>query len=335
MCMAYTSLSGIWNLVSQRCNNFLFSGSSRASCCKFILDGYFIGLIRPDVLPSLLSYPTVFVRVTDPVSGESCVTLHSSLRTPNERTSAVRIAMQDLRASGTIRALKGWRNEDYGVYVHNRSKTLFTIERSASALLGITRYGCHVNGFFVRPSDNTNCEQPDSQVANAMYHRHVLSQTDPSRVMMWLGVRALNKPTWPGMLDNMAAGGLTYGLDVLECARKECQEEASVPEKLLGPLTPVSRLSYIFEDDRGVCPQVEYCFDLELPNDFVPTSADGEVDNFQLVSISQVKELILNDQFKANSAMVVLDFLYRHKFIDADANHKEILSLMHVDFEFD
>ncbi|VDP97771.1 unnamed protein product [Trichobilharzia regenti] len=45
--------------------------------------------------------------------------------------------------------------------------------------------------------------------------------------------------------------------------------------------------SYIFEDERGICPQIEYCFDLELPSDFIPVGSDGEVDSFQLVSISE------------------------------------------------
>ncbi|VDO92467.1 unnamed protein product [Schistosoma margrebowiei] len=42
--------------------------------------------------------------------------------------------------------------------------------------------------------------------------------------------------------SNKAAGGLTYGLDVMECARKECQEEASVPEHMLGKLTLVNQI---------------------------------------------------------------------------------------------
>ncbi|GAA49418.1 Nudix hydrolase 20, chloroplastic [Clonorchis sinensis] len=333
--MACLSLPRLWTLVSQRCNNFLLPGSSRSSCFKFVVDGFFLGLIRHDALSTLLSYPEVFVWTSDPITGEQCITLHPSLNTPYERTSAVSDAMLDLRAAGTVPALKGWRNEDYGVYAHNRGKTLFCIERSASALLGITRYGCHINGFVVLPETVNGIDQISTH--EKLQLKDSFGQIDASRVMMWLGVRSSSKPTWPGMLDNMAAGGLTFGLDPMECARKECQEEASVPEALLGPLTPVSRLSYIFEDDRGVCPQVEYCFDLELPCDFVPVSADGEVDSFRLVSISQVKELILSEQFKANSAMVVLDFLYRHKFIDPESDplHKDIISLMHVKFDFD
>ena len=35
--------------------------------------------------------------------------------------------------------------------------------------------------------------------------------------------------------------------------------------------------SFFFESERGVFPQTEFVFDLELPVDFVPTNNDGEV----------------------------------------------------------
>jgi hypothetical protein len=38
------------------------------------------------------------------------------------------------------------------------------------------------------------------------------------------------------------AGGLGYGLEVLECAWKECQEEASIDEELLEELKSVSMI---------------------------------------------------------------------------------------------
>ncbi|TGZ59993.1 hypothetical protein CRM22_008780 [Opisthorchis felineus] len=112
--MACLSLSRLWTLVSQRCNNFLLPGSSRSSCFKFVVDGFFLGLIRHDALSTLLSYPEVFVWTSDPITGEQCITLHPSLNTPYERTSAVADAMLDLRATGTVPALKGWRDEVSG-----------------------------------------------------------------------------------------------------------------------------------------------------------------------------------------------------------------------------
>ncbi|VDP81038.1 unnamed protein product [Echinostoma caproni] len=354
--MAGNTFANLWKLASQKCNNFLLPGSSRCSCCKFLVDGYFVGLIRPDVIPSLLTFPSVFVWTVQPETGERCITLHPALNTFDARSSAVGDVMLDLRSTKTFKALDGWRNEDYGVYIGDRQQPLLRLERSASSLLGVVRYGVHVNGYFIkRPHDLNglkhstsngstvgNGKRSSSPVSKGLVWDRALGDHDPSTVMMWLGVRAMNKPTWPGMLDNMAAGGLTFGLDALGCARKECQEEASVPEDLLNTLTAVSRLSpvdlglpahsamrscyslrfrslrvsYVFEDERGVCPQVEYCYDLELPDDFVPVGADGEVDSFHLVSITQLKDLIFSDRFKANSALVILDFLYRHKFID-------------------
>ncbi|CAH8517809.1 unnamed protein product [Schistosoma guineensis] len=336
--MAVTPFFSLRNLVLNKCNNFLLPGSSRDKCYKFLLDGYFVGFIHPMFLDWLLKYANVFVKISHPQHGDHCITVHQAMINVNDRSNAVAEVMQDLRTTSPFKALKGWRNEDYGVYVHNREKVLLKIERSASSLLGITRYGVHVNGFF---SNRYNYSRKSDRIVNGSSRNsndsNSLAQIGPDNVFMWLGLRSINKPTSPGMLDNMAAGGLTYGLDVMECARKECQEEASVPEHMLGKLTLVNQISYIFEDERGVCPQIEYCFDLELPPDFIPVSSDGEVDSFRLASISEIKQLIFDEHFKSNSAMVALDFLYRHKFIDKDSDprHAEVQSLMHVNLPFD
>ena len=49
-----------------------------------------------------------------------------------------------------------------------------------------------------------------------------------------------------------------------------------------------SMFSYVYEDERGIQPDVQYCFDLEVPVDFVPTPVDGEVDEFKLYTINEV-----------------------------------------------
>ena len=46
--------------------------------------------------------------------------------------------------------------------------------------------------------------------------------------------------------------------------------------------------SYVHEDERGVHPEVEFIFDLKLPEDFEPINADGEVQEFKLYPVSQV-----------------------------------------------
>ena len=47
--------------------------------------------------------------------------------------------------------------------------------------------------------------------------------------------------------------------------------------------------SYALEDERGVMPEVEFVFDLELAPDFKPVNADGEVESFMLVPINKVR----------------------------------------------
>ena len=59
-----------------------------------------------------------------------------------------------------------------------------------------------------------------------------------------------------------------------------------------------------------------YNFDLELPADFVPVNADGEVEEFYLWPVEQVMDMVRDgDEFKFNCSLVVIDFLIRHGFI--------------------
>ena len=45
---------------------------------------------------------------------------------------------------------------------------------------------------------------------------------------------------------------------------------------------------FFFESERGIFPQTEFVFDLELPIDFQPKNNDGEVDEFALEKASDV-----------------------------------------------
>ncbi|XP_067880338.1 thiamin pyrophosphokinase 2 isoform X4 [Heterodontus francisci] len=75
---------------------------------------------------------------------------------------------------------------------------------------------------------------------------------------------------------------------------------------------------YTYEDEWGVFPECQFVYDLEVPVDFVPKVGDGEVLEFYLWPLEQVREAIAGSDFKPNCAMVVLDFLIRHGTLDAD-----------------
>lgn len=194
--------------------------------------------------------------------------------------------------------LTGWRDELYSVSESYGSETFFVIERAALALLGITGHGVHINGYVKQGDD----------------------------YWMWIAKRAKNKPTAPGKLDQIAAGGLPYNVGVKDNVIKECQEEASIPKALASQAKPVSAISYCYDLSLGMRPDVIFNYDLALPEDFVPQVNDGEVEAFSLMPIDSVLECLADSQdFKFNSGVVVIDFALRHGLISPE--HSDYLAL--------
>lgn len=68
-----------------------------------------------------------------------------------------------------------------------------------------------------------------------------------------------------------------YGLSCAENVIKECWEEAGIPKDLAAAATPVGFISYVSMSEEGLKPDVLFCYDLKLPEDFVPKPQDGEV----------------------------------------------------------
>lgn len=49
--------------------------------------------------------------------------------------------------------------------------------------------------------------------------------------------------------------------------------------------------SYCYVDERGINAETQYVFDVELPPDFEPKNADGEMQNFYAYNLEQVSVL--------------------------------------------
>lgn len=194
--------------------------------------------------------------------------------------------------------LSGWRNEYYAVSENYTDETLFLLERAALSYLGMTGYGVHVNGYVETSAG----------------------------LAMWVAKRALSKPTSPGKLDQIAAGGQPHDLSVWDNMLKECEEEASIPASLACQAKAVSAVSYCYDLSVGMRPDVIFNYDLKLPADFVPQVNDGEVDSFTLYPMSELLTLIAETRdFKFNSAVVVIDFAIRHGLLTPE--HRDYLAL--------
>jgi len=264
-----------------------------ADFVSFMVGNVQVGGIRHELVSHLRSFPDVFV-INDAVS------LAPDLDTYAKRTAAMIPVLVEFRDQGLI---SGWRDEPYAAGVSFSTPALFEMERAAVPLFGVKGYGVHMNGF-VRDGD---------------------------AISMWVGKRSLSKPTGPGKLDQMVAGGQPVGMGLKDNLVKECAEEAGIPEEIAVHAKPIGTITYLTDRPEGLRDDELFNFDLEVPAGFTPQNTDGEVDEFYLWPTHEVAERIqTTDDFKFNAALVVIDFLVRHGEIDADhPDYSDIVAGLH------
>jgi len=256
----------------------------------FVIDDAVVGAVHKDICALCAPHPDVFRVLADRVA------LHLRLDNPLSRTEAVERVLKDWYAQGIF---SGWRDERYAISTAFDAAPLMSIERSAAPLFGIRQYGVHINGI----------TRHDGQTA------------------MWVARRSQHKPEHPGQLDHLVAGGLAVGMTAYETAVKECEEEAGVPETLARRLRAAGMVSYrrFIEHRSGTV--VAFCYDLELPESFVPVNTDGEVAEFYLWPVERVIDTVAGTrEFKSNCNLVIIDFLIRHGYLcPEDAHYIEIV----------
>lgn len=242
--------------------------------------GHRVGAVRHRLAERLRDFPSVFA-----VAAES-VTLSDALGDADQRSAAVERVVRVLEADGIVR---GRRDEAYPVLVNWGDAPLFRIERAAAPHFGIRSYGVHMTGY-------------------------VPTQDGPA---IWVARRAKTKPTYPGMLDNTVAGGQPVGIGLHDNMVKECREEAGIPAEIARRAVCTGAITYRMDAEDGLKPDVQFCFDLELPADFVPRNTDGEIDEFFLWPWRKVAEVVAGTrEFKFNCNLVLIDFFVRHGLID-------------------
>ena len=261
----------------QRCHNYQLNQFR-----PFYVAGYKVGWIRPEDLPLFEQSPELFA-----VESERVVLLGEP-SSPKERSAQLDAVLRQWRDQGHI---TGWRDEHY-LISNDEGTPLFSVERSATALLGVLNLGVHLNGFVKR--------------------------TDG--IWLWMARRAMNRPRYPGKLDQMVAGGMTAYQSPQQVMKRECQEEAGVPMTLAETLKSVGLVTLCHHNSKGqLRREILYTYDLELPETFQPCNQDGEVEEFQLMPIAEVVRLVAEtDEIKTNCNLVVLDFLVRHGVLQAD-----------------
>jgi 8-oxo-dGTP pyrophosphatase MutT (NUDIX family) len=245
----------------------------------FSAAGSRVGWVARDFAPRLKSFPGVFS------IAPNAIALRGDLADFDARTAAMKSVTDALRADGTVTA---WRDEFYAVAPRFGAEPLFRVERAAAPLFGVTSLGVHLNGI-VR---------------------------DGAALKMWVSRRSATKATYPNELDNLCAGGISFGHGVRDTLIKEANEEASIPPHLAERAMPASAITYCCERDGGLRPDILFVYDVELPADFTPKPNDGESAGFELWPIERVMETVRGSfDFKFNCNLVIIDYLIRQGLI--------------------
>ncbi len=248
----------------------------------FMIEDATVGRVAHEFAGRLRAFPEVF-GVSD-----RGVTVAPELADFESRSAAVAEVLRELERDGEV---PHWRDEDYPVMRRWGEAPLMRMERAAVPRFGVRGFGVHLNGL-VRGA---------------------------SGMSMWVAKRAPDKATAPGKLDHIVAGGQPYGLGVRENLIKECEEEAGIAPEVAARAVPVGAVSYRCERPEGLRDDVLFCYDLELPADFAPRNADGEVESFSLWPMDEVMARVRDtDDFKFNVNLVAIDLFIRRGFLAPD-----------------
>lgn len=243
-----------------------------------------VGWVRATDLPFLARWPDVFV------VDASRVTLAPRFDADADtRSAALGAVIGALAADGRI---PGWRDETYAIRNAFDDAPLAYIERAAARFFGTTTYAVHLNGI-VKYADRTP--------------------------RLWIARRSETKATDPGMLDNVVAGGIAWGLGIEATIGKECWEEAGIDADLAARAVRGRTVHVLQSLPEGTQAEQIFIYDLPLPEDFAPRNQDGEVSEHRLARIDEVARWIEQGALTVDASLATLDCLLRHRWIDDDA----------------
>ncbi|MBP3194371.1 MAG: DUF4743 domain-containing protein [Cardiobacteriaceae bacterium] len=274
----------------------IFIEANNADPADFLplfVDNEKVGIIALENREMLADYGFILEKKSN--SGQECFVWQAK-KTEQENSAFISEITAKMHSDGII---TGWRDELYPLSKNYLSPPKALIERAAVPLFGATGFGIHLNGL-VRADDE---------------------------IYMWLGKRSLNKQTSPGKWDQIAAGGLPYGISAFENMQKECAEEAGISTELSRNAYSVGICNYFRRIKLGIRADQMFIYDLWLDENFVPQNIDGEVEKFELRPLRQIiEELRKNtEEIKYNSAIVIVDCALRHGIIPPeDAEYAEL-----------
>ena len=193
------------------------------------------------------------------------------------RSIALQAVAEHWRASGLI---AGWRNEAYACWGSREDPwpysgvELFRLERAAFRTLGLRSHAVHIHGL-----------TPDGR--------------------MWCGRRSAHKATDPGLLDNLAAGGIAADESPVACAVRELFEEAGLSRSVDELRMPFFSVLTERVEPEGWHSERLFVSSIQVDANESPANHDGEVSRFMLFEPAEVVSRIAAGEFTEDAACAI------------------------------
>ncbi len=192
-----------------------------------------------------------------------------------------------LRDDGLI---PGWRDEPFPV-LGPQLHSLAVVERAAARFFGLLTFGAHCTGYVAGPGRR------------------------PTH--LWIARRSQDKPTDPGLCDNMIGGGMSHGQSLRGTLVREAWEEAGLPAAEMARATEGRLIALDRDVPDGLLNEWIQSYDIELPDGLAPANRDGEVAEFMKMPIADALALAAGEQMTVDASLVTLDFALRRGLLDA------------------
>lgn len=189
-------------------------------------------------------------------------------------TDSLRVLAQALRDAGQVRA---WRDESLAVR-DGSGRVVGEVERGVTRLLGIATEAVHLLGL-----------SPDG--------RH------------WVQQRALTKPDDPGLWDTMVGGMVPAGESLDAALARESLEEAGLVLGQLAGLRPggwVTTQRPTPGTPAGYTRERIAWYLAQVPPGLAPSNLDGEVAQFRLMTVDEVRAQLAVEGFTLDAALMLL-----------------------------
>ena len=219
------------------------------------------------------------------------------LHSPNDFQERTRLVHDTLRSghdSGEVEALQRRNKDSFAIY-DSDGQHIMDMVGSGLPLFGVVVFSVHMIAY-TKTKDGFK---------------------------YWVPRRSKTKMSYPGQLENTVGGSLASGEKAIDFIVRKSAEEASLPESYTrANLKPCGALSYQMSPTdagkSGCQRQVQFLYELELPQDMIPNPCDGEVEELTLKSLAEVPDTFPAGEFKWDCAMTWMTDFIRHGIVSAE-----------------